>query len=177
MGMPPTPSPPPPPAVITKNVTIAPATTFSITSGLNTATPLMGGSVVIKFKVKAGTTDGGQYLMGILAQEKITNKASLSPPFFPAFPPDDVDWTPNAPDPAFQLVGNVIEDTKAMNGFMITDPDWVATPNGATFYTATQYLRLKYVDPCGTTKYISLGSVVLKRVKVDAQNWKIVVGP
>ena len=113
-------------------------------------------------------------MMGILAQEKIINKSLLSPPLFPANPPDDADWTPNAPDPVFQLQGNEINDVKSQN---FAPETWAAIPNGSTFYTATQQLRLKYVDPCSDTKYISLGSVVLKRVKVDDNNWKIITGP
>lgn len=171
-GPPPMMLPPPPPAVITKNVTIAPATGFQIVSGLSTPTP-RANSIVMKFRLRAGMKDCGPYLMGILAQERITNCVGLSPPF-PATIADDPDWWPDSPQSTFQIQGNEIHDTKSMD---LSDADWNAIPSGTTIYSRDQNLRLKYVDPCGTTKYISLGTIRLHNEKVDANNWQIYVIP
>ncbi|MEK6259167.1 MAG: hypothetical protein AABP62_11175 [Planctomycetota bacterium] len=170
-GMPPT--PPPTPAVITKDVTIAPATGFAIVGGLDVTTARTS-SIVVKFRVKAGTNDCGQFLsMRCIAQEILTDYVTLNPPFS-GTAPDDVDWWPDTAQPTFKLVGNEIHDTKA---FSFSDADWNAIPAGATFLSSVQALRLKYVDPCGTTKYISLGSIRIYWEKVGANNWRLYIIP
>ncbi len=163
------------PTVITKSVTIAPATRFTIIGGLNTATSRFD-SITVKYRVDAAARQCGPYVCVNVAQEKIVNKWFLSPPLFPQFPPDS-DWVPDTPVPEFQfqLGSNEIWDVK-VNGSTV-NLVWSQIPIGSTYYLMTQNMRLKYTDPCGDTKYIDLGSVMLKRVKQDANNWIVTFGP
>ncbi|MHB8973597.1 MAG: hypothetical protein ACYC4N_24445 [Pirellulaceae bacterium] len=169
----PPPVPPRAPTVITKSVTIAPATKFTTIAGLDTPTPYTS-SIVLKFRVEAASRPCGPYVCANLAQEKITNWWQRSPPFYPDYLPDG-DWVPGAADPAFQFQpgSNEIWDTHSHN---YSSTLWASIPTGI-YITVTQSLRIKYVDPCSETRYIDLGSHVLKHVKVDANNWKVTEGP
>lgn len=160
--------PPPPPTVITKSVTIAPATKFSITSGLNTPT-LNGQPIDFYFRVEGATRPCGTNLMGMFAQEKITNIWHLSPPWATLTEPDS-DWIPaNPPSNVFELVGNQIKDHKVT---WVPPTKWNVIPAPSPFWKETQHIRLRYVDPCGDTKYIPLGSVVLERVKLNSTDYQ-----
>lgn len=172
----PPPMPPHADTVITKSVTIAPATSFTIVEGLDTPTSRFN-SITVKFRVNAASRPCGPGVSQTLAQEKITNKHLLSPPFYPEYPPDDTDWTPSAPDPVFRFPpgSNTIWDVKS-NGDVV-NMEWANIPLGSTYYTITQHLRIKYTDPCSDLQTIDLGSVILRRVKSDDSNWKIQQGP
>lgn len=163
---------PPPPAVVTENVTIAPATSVIIDEGLETPTN-RNAPLLVKFRLKAGIRDCGPNLMGIVAQEKITNRTYLSPPFIPATA-EDSPWQPETPHANFKLEGNQIHDTKGV--FNVDLAIWNACPAPSTIYSRTQHLRLKYVDPCGTTKYIPLGAVQLDTIKLNDDEWKLTSG-
>jgi hypothetical protein len=106
-----------------------------------------------------------------LAQEKLTNRWCLSPPY-PVQNLPDSNWVPDAADPAFQFQPgtNEIWDTKVQS----TDV-WPELPVDLNneYRRDVQWLRIKYVDPCSETKYLDIGSFTIKRFKVDNNNWKI----
>jgi hypothetical protein len=161
--------PPHDPTVITQSVTIAPATHFTTIAGLNTPANCTS-SIVLKFRVEAATRPcGGGIQMGCVAQEKITNVWAASPPYAEEYPPDG-DWAPDTPIDRFKLQFNEIWDTDS-NG--LTGPLWDQLATPMCFMNFNQSLRLKYVDPCGDTKTIRLGSHGLAWTKVDANNWQV----
>jgi hypothetical protein len=160
--------PPHAPTVITKSVTIAPATHFTTVGGMDTATAYTN-NIVLKFRVDAASRPCGPYIEYNVAQEKITEQWRRVPPYDVEYPAD-IDWVPEEPVEAFHLAGNETWDTHT-NG--ITPSGWATILEGDPFLTCKQYLRIKYVDPCSETKYINLGSHVLTWKKVDANNWKI----
>jgi len=160
--------PPTQPTVITKSVTIAPATHFTIVEGTDTSTAFSS-SIVLKFRVDAAGRPCGSYISGNLAQEQATEWWNLSPPYQDEYPPD-TDWSPEGPIDAFHLAGNQIWDTHS-NG--LNSSGWATIPSSDNFLTVKQWLRIRYVDPCNETKYINLGSHVVTWTKVDADNWKI----
>jgi len=153
--------PPHAPSVITKSVTIAPATHFTTVEGLDTATTYTS-SIVLKLRVDAASRPCGPYIEYNVAQEEITNIWLVSPPFPAEYPPD-IGWTPEGPIEKFHLVGNQIWDS---HGNTLTQAQWDTIPsNNFVYCTCTQRLRIRYVDPCSETKYIELGSHVLDRRK------------
>lgn len=161
------------PTVITKSVTVAPATKFTIIDGLGTNTPI-GTNIVLKFRVEGASRPCGPDLGGV-AQERLTNRWCLSPPY-PLQNPADTDWSPPTPDPAFQLQPstNEVWDTKVQNTLL-----WDSLPADPNheYRRDVQSLRIKYIDPCNDTKYLDIGSRTVMRFKVDANNWKITVSP
>jgi hypothetical protein len=163
------PGPPPAPTVITKSVTIAPATHFTTVAGLNTST-IYTIAIVLKFQVDAASRPcGGGIQMSCVAQERITNDWWLKPPADIEYPPD-TDWGPDTPNERFALDREEILDRQT-NG--LYPSAWAQISSGIDFSVFTQELRLKYVDPCGDTKYIDLGSHIVFWFKVDPDNWEI----
>ena len=157
----------PPPTVITKQVSIAPATNVVITEGLNSSysasTP-----ITIKFRLMSGSKPCGPMLSG-LAQELITDRVLLNPPLGNPNPVSDTDWNPSESVPGiFWLQGNEIWDVKNQN----FDPaKWNQIPNNTSYYSCVQSLRFKYIDPCGIEQVISLGQFNLSRTKDANGNW------
>lgn len=158
------------PTVIIKSVTIAPATHFTIIGGFNTNT-LIGTSIIAKFRVEAATRPCGSYICANVAQERLTNRWCLSPPY-PQQNLADSDWVPDTADPAFQFQPgtNEIWDTKTQNTGV-----WSALPVDVNneYRRDVQWLRIKYIDPCGDTQTLDIGSFTIRRFKVDDYNWKI----
>jgi len=161
--------PPHAPSVITKSVTIAPATHFTVLPGCLDTPTLYTSSILLKFRVEAASRPCGHYICYLLAQESLTDIWCRKPPFTDEYPAD-VDWTPNVAVDAFHLEENEIWDTHSV---LWAPGDWSVIGEGQSFATLTQALRLKYTDPCNEIQTIDLGSHHLTRVKVDANNWKI----
>jgi len=161
--------PPHAPSVITKSVTIAPATHFTTVAGTGTLTPYTS-DIVLKFRVDAAARPCGPYIEYNVAQERITNIWLQSPPYPQQNPPDG-EWTPDGAIPRFRLSGNEIWDTHG-NGLDAGGWDSIYAPN--YFSIVTQHLRLKYVDPCNETKTIDLASHVLKWQTATSSNWRII---
>jgi len=153
--------PPPPPQKISKNVIVAPPTKIEIISGPGQWASGVNGEVIFRFRVETDNRPCGPFLDAAgLAQEKLTNRVQLSPPFQNPTPPD-FGWYPS-PTPVwtFRLLGNEIID-RHWNGGPVQR--WEQIPLGATFLSATQLLRIKYTDPCGNEQEIALGSVAHSR--------------
>ena len=163
--------PPPPPNEIPKQVTIAPATRVVIVAGAGERANGVNGKVIFRFRVDGASGACGPFLgMASLAQEKLTDRVFIVPPFqFPWLP--DTGWIPPSFTPEFQLSGNEIIDHHTGSG---TQQEWDSIPVGAEFLSATQLLRLKYTDPCGTVQVIPLGSISHSRVKINANEWQAV---
>lgn len=157
----------PPPTIITKQVTIAPATGVMITEGLN-APAGVNASITLKFRLMSGNKPCGPMISGV-PQELITDKWALNPPLGTPNPINDPDWTPDQPKPGvFWLQGNEIFDVKAQIFYPVI---WNQIPINTTYYKMTQALRLKYVDPCGVEHIIPLGSFQFNRVKDANGDW------
>ncbi len=172
----PPPYPPHAPSPYINPVTVAPATKFTIVGGLDTPTSRFN-PITVKFRVEAASRPCGPGVSMTLAQEKIENRHLLSPPFYPEYPPDDTNWTPDTPDPAFRFPSGSNEIWDVKNNGSTVNMVWSQIQTGATYFSMRQMLRIKYTDPCSVVQTIDLGSVDLKRVKVDDSNWKVSRGP
>jgi hypothetical protein len=171
-GFPPT---NPPDIVITKTINIPEADSVRISHGIDPATVANLGTsdnVEIDFTIRCCGQDAGALFAGY-AQEFLRNKHVLWPTDQPQL--DDPDWSPTSgqDNTNFNRQGNVIVDMKGMS-YLGTDLAWWSSiPVGTTFYSCTQDLRLMWSDPCGNTRYMVLGSVLIRRVKVGDMQWEI----
>jgi len=161
--------PPPPPQKISKNVIVAPPTKIVIISGPGQWANGVNGDTIFRFRVEAADRPCGPFLGAAgLAQEKLTNRVFMSPPF-PNATEVDTMWMPTVEHPYFRLSGNEIIDRHWNGGPWEL---WNQIPLGDTFLSATQLLRITYMDPCGNIQEIPLGSVAHSRKKVTAHEWE-----
>lgn len=157
-----------PPTVINTSVTIAPATKFTFAGGFNTPANL-GDPIFALYQVEGADRPCGPYLVGCVIQEKLTNKELPNPPFT-TNPADDANFQPEQAADEFHLEENIVHDEKTFNP---EGPWYEQLAVGGTAYECDQALRLKYIDPCGVTQYIDLGTFHFRRVKVSNSQWKL----
>ena len=164
--------PPPPPQELPKQVVVAPPTKIVIIAGPGQWANGVNGDVIFRYRVEAANRPCGPFLDAAgLAQEKLTNRVQLSPPFQNPTPPD-FGWFPlTTPVSTFRLSGNEIIDRHWGGG---TIQEWEQIPLGAAFTSATQLLQIKYTDPCGNVQEIPVGSVAHSRKKVTFHAWEAI---
>lgn len=158
--------PPLPPETISKTITIPGCSGVVMKQGRNVPTQLgFFNELEQRFRLQCNDEDCGPYIAGI-AQEQVPYALVYgNPEGSTTWEPDD-----DIPVRAFRLEGNEISDIKRLDN--TPDNKWATYGIGATVVTATQYLRIKYHDPLGNTKYYNVGTIEEKYVKVSGNEWE-----
>jgi hypothetical protein len=160
------PNPPPPTTLGPVAVSVAPADSFTVVSGLNTPVS-NNASVQIVFQVKSGGNNVGAYISGT-AQERITDITFLG------VAQPDGNWTPPVPAQEFFMAQGKIYDTKNAS---LAPGDWANLQVGEVFWTGTQHMRIVWADCLGQIFQQPLGSIKLQRRKVSATAWQMELQP
>ncbi len=144
------------------NITINPPDSDGVVAGLNTPASIYGGQVTIDFQLYSGGKKVGAYIQG-------TPEERIRRPQF-GF---DSGWSGPIAGTYFLHEG-VIKDVKSASLPADQQAAWDATPVGGVIDDFYQQNRLKSKDSCNTEKFYYFPEHHFQRVKVDANNWKLI---
>lgn len=155
---------PPAPTVHTTDVTVSRAESVKVDSGTATKGTNPGG-IDLWYQVKSGGGNCGGYLSGT-AQERLIDRTDHQGNQLPDWP----GWAPVTPDPTFRLIAGKIDDEHSKS---LTPTQWNSIAIGGSCSTATQLLRIHWMDTCFQVHEDSLGSVAIVHNKVSATEWQV----
>jgi len=160
-------NPPPGPSTVSVNVTIAPANTDHVVSGLNSPAGVGAGMVMparqlILFEIMVGGTPVGPYVSGTL-QERI-RRPGLG---------FDSGWN-NGNQDLYMSNGKVYDYKTVTLQPPSTMADYNAMPDGSTFDDFYQQFRIVTVDSCGNQTIMYLTEHHFTKIKSGSGQWSLV---